>query len=73
MLINVVYRNGQYGSVEDSELDKLIVQRKIKKFLRSTGWCTLGIDPIRKKSRIGFKGPERRQSLKNAAKESNER
>jgi len=48
MLINVVYQNGQYGSVEDSELDKLIVQRKIKKFLRATGWCTLGVDPTRK-------------------------
>ena len=67
MLINVIYQNGKYGLVEDSELDELIAQRKIKKFLRSTGWCTLGADPIRKDSRIDFKGPERRQSLTNAA------
>ena len=65
MLINVIYQNGKYGLVEDSELDQLIVQRKIKKFLRSTGWC---VDTIRKESSIDFKVPERRQSLTNAAK-----
>jgi hypothetical protein len=68
MLINVIYQNGKYGLVEDSELDQLIVQRKIKKFLRSTGWYTLGVDTIRKESSIDFKVPERRQSLTNAAK-----
>jgi len=66
MLINVIYHNGKYGLVEDSELDKLIVQGKIKKFLRSTGWCTLGADPIRKDCRIDFEGPERRQAVKKA-------
>lgn len=66
MLINVIYQNGKYGLVEDSELDKLIVQGKIKKFLRSTGWCTLGADPIRKESRIDFKGQERRQAANKA-------
>jgi len=68
MLINVIYQNGKYGLVEDSELDQLIVQRKIKRFLRSTGWCTLAVDTIRKESRIDFKGPEKRHSLTNAAK-----
>jgi len=66
MLINVIYQNGKYGLVEDSELDKLIVQVKIKKFLHSTGWCTIGADPIRKDSRIDFKGQERRQAVKKA-------
>ncbi|MBM4147416.1 MAG: hypothetical protein FJ240_14280 [Nitrospira sp.] len=66
MLINVIYQNSKYGLVEDSELDKLIVEGKIKKFLRSTGWCTLGVDPIRKDSRIDFKGQERRQAVKKA-------
>lgn len=66
MLINVIYQNGKYGSVEDSELDELIAKRKIKKFLRSTGWCTLGVDAIRKESRIDYKGQERRQSVKKA-------
>ena len=66
MLINVIYQNGKYGLVEDSELDKLIVQGKIKKFLRSTGWCTLGADQIRKEPRIDYKGQERRQAVKKA-------
>ena len=66
MLINVIYQNGKYGLVEESELDQLIVQRKIKRFLRSTGWCTPGVDTIIKDSFIDFKGPERRQSPTNA-------
>lgn len=37
MRINVVYKNGKYGLVEDSELEEFIANRKIKKFLRSTG------------------------------------
>lgn len=65
MLINIIYQNGKYGLVEDSELNKLIVQGKIKKFLRSTGWCTLGVDPIRKEPRINYEGQERRQAVKN--------
>jgi len=68
MLINVVYQNSKYGLVEDSELDELIVNRKIKKFLRSTRWCTLGVDPIRKEPIIDFEGEERRQPFKSAAK-----
>ena len=68
MLINVVYENGKYGSVEDFELDGLIEQRKIKRFLRSTGWCTLGIDPVRKEPRHDYKGPERRRVIRNTAK-----
>jgi hypothetical protein len=64
MLVNVVYQNGKYGLVEDSELDELIEKRKIKKFLRSTGWCTLGVDPIRKEPCFDYKGQERRQAVK---------
>ena len=66
MLINIVYRNGKYGLVEDSELDELIAKKEIKKFLRSTGWCTLGVDPIRTEPRINYKGQERRQADKKA-------
>jgi hypothetical protein len=64
MLINVIYQNGRYGLVEDSEIDELIEERKIKKFLRSTGWCMLGADPIRKGPRYDYKRPERRQGVK---------
>jgi hypothetical protein len=68
MLINVVYENGRYGLVDNSELDELIEQKKIKKFLRSTGWCTLGIDPIRKAQRTDYRGPERRSLNRNTVK-----
>ncbi len=68
MLINVIYQTGKYGLVEDSELDELIVNRKIKKFLRSTGWCLLDAAPIRKEPIIDFEGEEGRQLLKNADK-----
>jgi hypothetical protein len=68
MLINVVYKNGKRGLVEDSEIDELIEKRKIKKFLRSSGWCTLDVDPMRKKPRYDYKGPERRQALRNPSK-----
>jgi len=68
MLINVIYQNGKYGLVEDSEIDELIENRKIKKFLRSTGWHTLGVDPLRINSHIDFKGRERQQAVKEAVK-----
>jgi hypothetical protein len=64
MLINVIYQNGKYGLVEDTEFDELIMQGKIKKFLSSTGWCTIGADPIREDSLIDFKGQERGQAVK---------
>jgi hypothetical protein len=66
MLINVVYQNGKYGLIDNSELDELIEKRKIKKFLRSDGWCMLGVDPIRKGPSIDFKVTERRQAVKKA-------
>ena len=68
MLINVVYKNGKRGLVEDSEIDDLIEKRKIKKFLRSSGWCTLGVAPVREEPGYGYTGPERRQAVKNTVK-----
>jgi hypothetical protein len=67
MLINVIYQNGKYGLVEDCEIDEPIEAGKIKKFLRSTGWCTIGLDPMRNGSQDNYKGPERRRALKNTA------
>jgi hypothetical protein len=64
MLINVVYQNGKYGAVEDSELGDLINSKKIKKFFRSDGWCVIGVDPVRQNSRTDYHGPERRRKLK---------
>lgn len=47
MLIPVIYKNGKSGAVEDSELDILIKQNKIKRFLRIDGWATVGKSRIR--------------------------
>ena len=66
MRIKVMYQNNEKGMVEDYQLDELISSKKIKKFLRSEGWVTIGVDPIRKESRIDFEGPERRQAVKKA-------
>ena len=64
MLIKVMYQNNEIEMVEASQLDTLISSNKIKKFLRSEGWVTVGIDPIRKESRVNYKGSERRQAAK---------
>jgi len=64
MLIKVMYQNNEIEMVEAFLLDKLISSNKIKKFLRSEGWVTVGIDPIRKESRVNYKGSERRQAAK---------
>jgi len=55
-----MYKNNKIEIAEASQLDTLI-SNKIKKFLRSDGWVTVGIDPIRKESSVNFKGSERRQ------------
>ena len=62
MLIKVMYQNNEIEMVEAFQLDTLISSNKIKKFLRSEGWVTVGIDPIRKESRVNYKGSERRQA-----------
>jgi len=47
MVIRVMYHNMKYDMVTASSLDELIASGKIKKFLRSDGWATIGISPIR--------------------------
>jgi hypothetical protein len=58
-----MYKNNEIKLVEASQLDTLISSNKIKKFLRSEGWVTIGIDPIRKERRIDYNGTERRQAV----------
>lgn len=59
MVIRVMYHDLKYDMVKASSLGELIVAGKIKKFLRSDGWATIGISPIRG---IGgnYEGTERR-------------
>jgi hypothetical protein len=44
-------------------LDLLLVRNLVRRFLRSTGWAVVGVDPIRVPSRIPcYTGNERRFS-----------
>src|SRR5271157_1311716 len=49
MGIKVIYCDDTKGEIEPSLLDELITSKKIKKFQRSSGWATVGSDPIREK------------------------
>jgi hypothetical protein len=61
MLIKVMYKNNEYGTVKPFLLDRLIASGKITKFLRSEGWVTIGIDRIRI-SHHRYTGTERREN-----------
>jgi len=59
-----MYQTNEIDVVESSQLDTLISSNKIKKFLRFDGWVTVGIDLIRKESKVNYKVSERRQVAK---------
>ncbi len=61
MLIKVIYQNDKHDMVKPVMLDILLFANKIKKFLRSGGWVTVGVDKIRG---IGgyYEGSERRKN-----------
>jgi hypothetical protein len=61
--IRVLYRNGIYGNVEDTILDKLIEEEEIIKFYRSGRWVTIGSDPLRVSTKQ-YNGLEKRRLLK---------
>ena len=63
MFITVMYQDGKIGMVEFDQLDHLIHSHKIKQFMRSEGWVTIGIDSIREFDEEQ-KRPERRQDFK---------
>ena len=60
MPVKVIYENDVLDEIEPSSLDQLIALNRIKKFLRSEGWATVGTDPIRGRRRR-YEGPERRK------------
>lgn len=60
MLIRVVYTDNTHDYVKDSHLDRHLESGKVAKFQRSSGWVTVGVDPIRSNRSGGYKGPERR-------------
>jgi hypothetical protein len=60
MFVRVIYNTGRHDEVKPFHLDKLISSGQIIKFLRSDGWVTLGVDPIRGTGGI-YTGHERRE------------
>ena len=48
MLIRVIRNDSRYDMVKEHQLDNLIERGEVVKFQRSSGWVTIGIDPIRK-------------------------
>jgi hypothetical protein len=48
MPISVLYVNNTYGMIKRKLLEACIVSGSITKFFRSSGWVTIGVDPIRK-------------------------
>ena len=61
MLVQVNWTNNRYDYVNDYMLDSLIEAGVVARFLRSTGWVTVGVDPIRApRPRSSYAGPERR-------------
>jgi len=63
MLVQVNWTNNRYDYVNDYMLDSLIEAGVVARFLRSTGWVTIGVDPIRTpKPNPHYDGAERRTS-----------
>ena len=46
-IIRVVYNDNRCDYVTDIILDNLLESKKIARFQRTTGWVTVGFDPIR--------------------------
>ena len=61
MLIQVNWTNNRYDYVKDFMLDSLIEAGVVARFLRSSGWVTVGVDPVRKSVPVDeYHGKERR-------------
>lgn len=54
MLIKIINADNQFDFIKDDFLDPLIKSNKIRGFMRSTGWVTVGVDPMRKSRRRGI-------------------
>ena len=64
MLVPVNWSNNHYDYINDSVLDNFIEAGVIIKFLRSSGWATIGVDPIRVRAPgTNYDGIERRSVL----------
>lgn len=64
--IEVILMDGTSCHLRPKILDLLLDKERVLKFRRSTGWVTVGVDPVRSKRRHDFcslySGPERRNT-----------
>ncbi len=59
--IDVILKDGTYHHFTPRVLDILLESQRVHKFKRSTGWATVGVDPVRRpQSGQDYDGPERR-------------
>ena len=61
MLIPIIYPDGKHDQVKDFLLSRLIDEKNIAKFKRSSGWVDIFSDSIRKPRKTYYDGPEKRQ------------
>jgi len=62
MLIHVLYDDNRYDYVKGFQLDRLLEAKKVQRFKRSSGWVTVGVDPVRWRRSPHYNGIERRAS-----------
>ena len=66
--IDVILKDGTYHHFTPRVLDVLLESHRVHKFKRSSGWTTIGVDPVRtKKSGITngnyYNGQDRRMMI----------
>ena len=64
--IDVILKDGTYHHFTPRVLDVLLEGQRVLKFKRSSGWATVGVDPIRAKKNQNnpYHGVERRTSVR---------
>jgi hypothetical protein len=60
MVIRVIYKNGEVGTVRPGDLEALITSQRIYSFKRSSGWVDVSQGPLRKNQSQSIALPERR-------------
>jgi len=60
MLIPVIYPNGKHDLVKDFLLTRLIDDKSIVQFKRSSGWVSTTANNVRRSERPLYDGPKRR-------------
>jgi len=61
MLIRVRFKDGRIALVPSKKMDELIVMSEIEQFERTSGWVTVGRDPIRSTLRGYYSGTDMRK------------